>query len=157
MARPEFSTKALLAAGNLKHIQDTARVLGLKHLPSSELELADIASRGLPSSTLSNLSGSLGWSQAALVQQLGIAPRTAARRLTSRRPLSVSESERILRLARLLARATEIFEDRASAKAWLVEKNAALGGRTPLDLIATEIGAEVVFNELGKIDHGFFA
>jgi putative toxin-antitoxin system antitoxin component (TIGR02293 family) len=91
------------------------------------------------------------------VQQLGIAPRTAARRLTSRRPLSVSESERILRLARLLARATEIFEDRASAKAWLVEKNAALGGRTPLDLIATEIGAEVVFNELGKIDHGFFA
>jgi putative toxin-antitoxin system antitoxin component (TIGR02293 family) len=157
MARRAFSIRALPAAGNVKHVQDTARVLGLKHLPSSELELADLASRGFPGSTLSNLSGALGWSQAALVQQLGIAPRTAARRLTSRRPLSVSESERALRLARVLAKATEIFESRDSAKAWLVEKNAALGARTPLDLIATEIGAEIVFNELGKIDHGFFA
>ncbi len=157
MARPEFSYKALATSSTVKHIRETARVLGLKRVPSSELELADLASRGLPSATLSNLSGFLGWTQAALIQQLGIAPRTAARRLTSGQPLSVPASERALRLARVLARAAEVFEGRDSAKAWLVDKNAALGGRTPLDLIATEIGAEVVFNELGKIDHGFFA
>ena len=93
----------------------------------------------------------------ALIEQLGIAPRTAARRLTRKESLSTTESERVLRLARVLARAIEVFESQDAAKQWLQETSMALGGRKPIDLLATDIGTEVVLNELGKIDHGFFA
>ena len=157
MAHREFQLEGPLVAGTLKRAQDAARVLGLKRLPSSELELAEVASKGLPSTALTSLSGSLGWSRADLVRELGIAPRTAARRLTSRKALSSPESERVLRLARVLARATEVLESQESAKRWLVEPSTALGGRRPLSLLATDIGTELVLNELGKIDYGFFA
>src|SRR5437763_12980809 len=93
MPRPAFR---LPAAGKStgSSIQEAARVLGLRRVPANELELADMAREGFPSTTLSRLSGSLGWTRAALIEQLGIAPRTAARRLTRREPLSTTESER---------------------------------------------------------------
>jgi len=116
-----------------------------------------MARKGLPSATLSKLSGSLGSTRAALIEQLGMAPRTVARRLTRREPLSTTESERVLRLARVLARAIAVFESQDAAKQWLQEASTALGERKPIDLLATDIGTEVVLNELGKIDHGFFA
>jgi putative toxin-antitoxin system antitoxin component (TIGR02293 family) len=141
----------------LRRVHEVARMLGFKRLPESELELADAASRGLPSAALASLSNRLGWSRADLVKELGFAPRTIARRSTGRKPLSSSESERILRLARVLARAAEVFESEASARRWLVEPNLALAGRKPLSLLTNDLGTELVLNELGKIDYGFFA
>ena len=156
MPRPAFKAPAAeKSAGS--SIQETARVLGLRRVPANELDLADMAREGLPSATLSRLSESLGWTRAALIEQLGIAPRTAARRLKRRELLSTTESERVLRFARALARAIEVFESRDAAKQWLQEASTALGERKPIDLLATDIGTEVVLNELGKIDHGFFA
>jgi putative toxin-antitoxin system antitoxin component (TIGR02293 family) len=155
MTRPAFKAPAVRSASS--SIQEAARVLGLRRVPANELELAEMTRKGLPSATLSTLSGSLGWTRAALIEQLGIAPRTAARRLTRREPLSTTESERVLRLARVLARAVEVFESRDAAKQWLQEPSTALGDRKPIDLLATDIGTEVVLNELGKIDYGFFA
>ena len=156
MPRPAFKApSSKKSAGS--SIQETARVLGLRRVPANELDLADMAREGLPSATLSRLSESLGWTRAALIEQLGIAPRTAARRLTRREPLSTAESERVLRLARVLARAIEVFESRDAAKQWLQEASTALGERKPTDLLVTDIGTEVVLNELGKIDHGLFA
>src|SRR5215470_9947614 len=155
MPRPVFKAPARKSAATI--VQEAARVLGLRRVPANELELAHMARQGLPSATLSKLSGSLGWTRAALIEQLGIAPRTAARRLRRKEPLSTTESERVLRVARVLARAIEVFESRDAAKQWLQEASTALGERKPIDLLATDIGTEVVLNELGKIDHGFFA
>ena len=141
----------------LRRVHDTARVLGLKALPANELELADVASRGLPSTTLTSVSKRLGWSRADIVKELGIAPRTVARRVSSKKPLSAFESERVLRLARAVTRATEVLESEESAKRWLVEPNTSLGGRKPIALLTNDIGTELVLNELGKIEYGFFA
>ena len=154
MPRPAFSAPARRGTPGLR---EAARVLGLRRVPANDLELADMAKEGLPTATLSRLSASLGWTRAALIQRLGIAPRTAARRLTRREPLSATESERVLRLARVLARATEVLESHDAARQWIQDPNAALGQRKPIDLLATDIGTEIVLNELGKIDHGFFA
>src|SRR5438309_4425785 len=99
MPRPAFKAPAAEKSSGTS-IQEAARVLGLRRFPANELELADIAKEGLPSAALSRLSSSLGWTRAALIEQLGIAPRTAARRLRRRELLSTTESERVLRLAR---------------------------------------------------------
>ena len=157
MADRDFTLQGPGGKGPVQRAHDTARALGLRRLPSSELELAEVVSRGLPITTIASLSGSLGWSRAELFNQLGVAPRTAARRLKQKVALTGPESDRLLRVARTFARATEVLESRESARRWLIEPCAALAGRRPLGLLATDLGVELVLNELGKIDHGFFA
>ena len=155
--RPEFKPPEKISGTAPKTLQEAARLLGLKRVPRSDLELADVALKGLPGSALTSLAESLDVPTATVVAQLDIPPRTAARRLKPRATLTTAESERALRLARVLARATEIFEGRAPARQWLEAASIPLGGRRPLDLLATDVGAELVLSELGKIDSGFFA
>ena len=71
--------------------------------------------------------------------------------------MSSEESSKLLRLARVLGRANEVFEDPAAALNWLRSPNSALGGPTPLSLLDTDIGAESVRDTLGRIEHGVFA
>src|SRR5512140_404572 len=154
--RSEFTPPATIPDAP-KTLQEAARLLGLKRIPRSELDLIDVTLKGLPGSALTSLAESLDVPTATVVAQLDIPPRTAARRLKPKATLTTAESERALRLARVLARATEIFEGRAPARKWLEAASIPLGGRRPLDLLATDVGAELVLGELGKIDSGFFA
>ena len=62
----------------------------------------------------------------------------------------------MVRLARVVERAEEVFEDLDTALEWLKAPNAALGGATPLSLLDTDIGAESVLDTLGRIEHGVF-
>ncbi len=60
----------------------------------------------------------------------------------------------MVRLARIQAAADEVFGDRAEARLWLREKNGALGGQLPLELLDTEEGGRAVESVLGRIAHG---
>ena len=59
--------------------------------------------------------------------------------------------------ARVVERAEEVFEDGASALAWLKTENPSLGDVTPLSLLDTDLGADTVLDTLGRIEHGVFA
>ena len=63
----------------------------------------------------------------------------------------------MLRFARIVERAEIVFEDMETALNWLQSPNAALGAVTPLSLLDTELGADSVFDTLGRIEHGVFA
>ena len=67
------------------------------------------------------------------------------------------ESAKLVRLARVVERAKNVFEDVEAALDWLKSANAALSGATPLSLLDTDIGAESVLDTLGRIEHGVFA
>jgi putative toxin-antitoxin system antitoxin component (TIGR02293 family) len=67
------------------------------------------------------------------------------------------ESDRLLRLARVFARARQVFDDGESAARWMALPNRALGGVAPLTLLDTDIGVDQVREELGRIEHGIFA
>ena len=71
--------------------------------------------------------------------------------------LSSEESAKLLRFARVVERAEEVFQAAEPALAWLEADNAALGGVTPLSLLDTDIGADSVLDTLGRIEHGVFA
>jgi hypothetical protein len=45
----------------------------------------------------------------------------------------------------------------STAVDWLKSPNATFSGQTPLSLLDTEIGAELVMDTLGRIEHGVFA
>jgi putative toxin-antitoxin system antitoxin component (TIGR02293 family) len=97
-----------------------------------------------------------GLSRAEVAAAVGIPERTLARRRQEGR-LHADESSRLVRLARVVARAEQVFEEPAAAMDWLKAANAALEGATPLSLLDTDIGAESVMDTLGRIEHGVFA
>ena len=69
----------------------------------------------------------------------------------------MEESDKLARVARAIAQAEETMQDATKAHAWLRRPNRALGGERPLDLLATEGGARLVEQTLGRIAHGVFS
>ncbi len=71
--------------------------------------------------------------------------------------MNSKESSKVRRLARVVSRANEVFDDPSAAVDWLKSPNAALRGNVPLHLFDTDIGAECVLEALGRIENGVFA
>ena len=88
---------------------------------------------------------------------LVIPKRTLARRKANREKLTIEETDKALRLARVAAEADRVFGDPGKSSRWLRKRNAALGGNSPLDLLKSETGARAVDDLLGQIDHGLFS
>lgn len=68
--------------------------------------------------------------------------------------LSPVESDRLYRIARIIALAKDVFEDEDRAIEWLRRPQFGLGDRVPFDLIYTEVGAREVESLLLRIEHG---
>ena len=91
-----------------------------------------------------------------LARLIQIPERTLTRRKQAGR-LDPGESERLLRLERLLALAEAMFRDVDIALRWLKTPKSTLGGNIPLEYAATEVGAREVENLIGRIRHGVFS
>jgi putative toxin-antitoxin system antitoxin component (TIGR02293 family) len=63
-------------------------------------------------------------------------------------------SESILHIAKVVARGMEVFEENASCLSWLSQPCSALGGQSPKRLLTSRFGAEMVLDELTRIEHG---
>ena len=128
----------------------------LDQAPRSSLEWVDVVRHGFSSRALDSMLKVIDLSQAELAQALDIPERTLARRKREG-VLSREESEKLLRLARTVARAAEVFDGLEAALNWLKAPIEALEGATPLSLIDTDIGGDSVMDTLGRIEHGVFA
>lgn len=113
--------------------------------------------RGIPARALAGLAKVLKLTLPILAAAVAIPQRTLERRLANDALLSKDEAERALRVGRLIAKATEVFEDKDEAAEWFVEPLGTLRGKRPLDLCATEAGAREVEQILGRIEHGVFS
>ena len=136
------------------------RLLGgiavLKRQPRSLLDWVTLVRQGLPTSVVDEVTKAVHLTQAELSAALGIPERTLIRR-KKEGVLSPEESTKLLRLARVVQRAVEVFEDSESAIDWLKTANRSLSGFSPLALLDTDIGTESVLDTLGRIEHGVFA
>ena len=111
---------------------------------------------GLPYKSLENVSAALDLDDKAIADLLGTSTRTIARRKKEKK-LSPDESDRLVRLARILELAEEVFEDRENAREWLRDPNPALNMETPLGLLDTDIGARRVEEILMRIEYGVYS
>ena len=71
--------------------------------------------------------------------------------------LTPEQSDRLVRVARVLAAAEETFGGREKAGSWLRRPTVALDGERPLHLLDTDEGARRVETLLGRIAHGIAA
>ena len=127
--------------------------LGLGRRPS---ELIDAIKAGLPVRTFRSLAAALDISEAALARLSGISGTTLTRRKRAG-ILQPDESERVLRFARLLDRASTVFGAGEDAAEWLKTPNPALGHAAPLEYADTEVGAREVEHLIGRIEYGVYS
>jgi putative toxin-antitoxin system antitoxin component (TIGR02293 family) len=66
------------------------------------------------------------------------------------------ESDRLNRLAKIEARAVEVFEDEEIAANWLKAPNRVLGEK-PISLLDTEAGTDMVERVLTRIEYGVYS
>src|SRR5947208_14029029 len=115
--------------------------------------IIDKARTGFPYATLEALATRFEIPQETLTRVLHLPPRMLARRKKARR-LSAAESDRLLRLARVAARAEDVLGSQERAGAWLRGTVRALGSVRPLDLLVIDIGNQHVERILGCIENG---
>jgi putative toxin-antitoxin system antitoxin component (TIGR02293 family) len=131
-----------------------AKVIGL---PETDLDFVPIIRKGFPFSVFAALRDRAELSEEAICDSLRIAKRTAARRKENAARLKADESELLLRLARVLAAATDILGTTEKAREWLLAENRALGGAVPIKLLDTGIGFQEVMDVLKRIEFGDFS
>jgi putative toxin-antitoxin system antitoxin component (TIGR02293 family) len=90
------------------------------------------------------------------IDALIIPLRTLQHRRSRHEKLSVEESDRVIRLIRVLSAAETVYGSRERALAWLRRPHPRLDGRNPLSLLRTDTGARIVEELLIQIDEGMF-
>ena len=140
---------------NIERVSD---ILGgtrtLKHRVKTLNDLHDIVAGGLPKSSVRALFSRLSERYDVEVQPLRdfVAPRATLKRRRTR--LSPTESQRLERLARIVAMTEEVWQDKTAAAEFLTRSHRGLGGRTPLQMAATDLGARQVEEILASIAFG---
>lgn len=130
-----------------------ADLLGIALL--SEQQMVSLIESHLPLETLSRLEQH-GLSRDE-VFLLIINPRTLKHRRSKRQALSLEESERAVRVSRILATAQATLGDDKVALDWLRKPKRRFDGRTPMQMLSTETGGRLVEQMLLQIDEGMFA
>ncbi len=120
---------------------------------SSRMDLIELGSKGVTKATLLHLADYLELSLGQIAQLLPVTERTI-QRYTKRQRFNRGVSEQILQVAEVAARGAEVFGDKARFLSWMKSPSPALGDRTPLSLLSSRFGNEVVLDELGRIEHG---
>lgn len=131
-------------------------LLGLKSGIHSEVDLIEQLEKGLAPSAVQTLRTRIGLTDDEMFHL--IAPRrTLSRREASGQSLSRDEADKAVRIARIAARAQQVFGGKPDyAALWLREPKMALGDRTPMQALSTESGARAVEELLIGIEHGLF-
>jgi putative toxin-antitoxin system antitoxin component (TIGR02293 family) len=120
---------------------------------TSDRDLRDAIRQGFPHRVVEELMHTSGLTLKELAGALDLSPRSLQRRRRTGR-LARFESDRLYRLARIIALARDSFGADEPALHWLKRPNRALGGTAPVAAIDTEVGARQVENVLGRIAYG---
>lgn len=120
---------------------------------STHWDMREAIRQGFPPAVVEELMRASGLTLKELAGALDLSPRSLQRRRASGR-LASFESDRLYRLARIVAIANEYLGDHGRATRWLKHPNRALGGLAPVAAIDTELGARQVENILGRIAYG---
>jgi putative toxin-antitoxin system antitoxin component (TIGR02293 family) len=111
---------------------------------------------GLPYSVLEALVRDFRLELKELAPILDIPWTTLMRRRRAKR-FRPDESDRLYRLAHIVALAADVLEDKDRASRWLRKPNRALGSEAPLRLLDTDVGVRQVEAILGRIEHSVFS
>lgn len=132
---------------------------------------------GVRADVFGKLASAVDVTASSLATALGLSPRTIRSRVrdpevvigrndksrSKLRPkvrpvalLTPDETERGFRVYRVLRRATEVLGSVEAARSWITTTQKALGEKTPLAMLARDVGTEEVLNILTAVEYGVY-
>ena len=124
--------------------------------PQSDLDLAEIVENGLSTESL-NLLRKKGLTFTE-VADLIASPRTLQHRKSRGvHHLTHDEADRVVRIARILALAEQVFGSLELGLGWLRRPDERLNNRTALSMLQTESGGRLVEGMLWQVADGIYS
>ncbi len=112
---------------------------------------------GLPFAMLDEVAVAAGIGRLTLARVIDLPATTLARRRKAGQ-LTPEESDRLVRVARLVAMAHDLMRgDGDAACRWLGDPHELLEGESPLERASTEVGSREVEDLIGRLRHGIFS
>jgi len=146
----------------LENDEITKRIIGTLGLKDSDLRskgkdkgmfsFDSFIRKGIPYAKVQLVKAALNLTDNEFADYLGISLRTLQRKRTSHGKLSLSEGDRLFRIAKIFALAAQVLESEDMARKWLHRQQRGLG--VPIQVIQTETGAGEVEDLLEKIEYG---
>lgn len=129
---------------------------GRRVFGSRRIDLLAEVERGLPVRAYFALAKTLGLTPGEEDRLLRLRLRTRVRWKRWSR-LDPTVSDRIVRVARVLALATDALDSESRAVTWLRECSDVLKGRTPLEVASSDFGAQKVTNLIAQMEHSVYS
>jgi putative toxin-antitoxin system antitoxin component (TIGR02293 family) len=120
-------------------------------------ELEDALNSGLPIESVETLMNQCGIELTTAAALLGMGYSTLKTYRRNRMRLTPEQSARAYRVARIYERAVAVIGSEVDARAWLAEPVLALGNRTPLAAMTSDLGSERVLHILERLDDGVYS
>jgi len=123
---------------------------------TSDYDVLQLSRNGLPKNMLLMLAQKISITIQELANIMHISERTL-QRYEGDAIVKSEYAEKAVELARLYTRGEEVFGSIDKFKLWMKTPLIVFKGETPLSLLDTSAGFNIVFRELGRIEHGIFA
>lgn len=123
---------------------------------SNEFDVINLARKGFSKSSLLALGKKISLNLQELANILHISERTL-QRYDDNEIIKLEYAEKAVELARLYTRGEEVFGSIDKFKLWMKTPGLIFNGETPVSMLDTSAGFDMVFRELGRIEHGVFA
>ncbi len=149
-----------MKGGKMKRIMTEANVLGgakiLGQKISNRMDFHDLILKGMPVGVITYIKKEFNLSDEAIGRIIGVSGRTVSMRrkkafLMPEKRLSLSESDRLYRFARIVSLAWNVFQSKEEALYWLYSPQKDFKKRIPFDLLQTYVGACAVEKLLSHI------
>jgi putative toxin-antitoxin system antitoxin component (TIGR02293 family) len=140
----------MMQPDRIAEVMGGAAILGSRILSAQDLEAAVVT--GLPKRALRlTLARACSSAQRARALLYRVVPEATYKRRTR---LSAAESERTERIARIVAAAEYVWDNRDDAREWLTRPHPELENRSPLEAALTELGARRAEELLDRLFYG---
>jgi len=122
----------------------------------NRLDLIDIAQKGVTKNAYEHLAKYLNYSTKQMAEILPITERTI-QRYTKNTHFNPEVSDHILQIAEVTAKGTVVFKQKENFISWMNYPCVSFGNRTPISLLHSKFGVDMVLDELGRIEHGVYS
>lgn len=128
--------------------------------------LVEVLRYGVSPEVFKRIAKDLGTDQKTFSRWTGVAIQSVHRKLQNDKPLSPSESERVLDVSKLIGEAQRIVDESGNPEGfdaakwvgeWVQTPVPALGDRKPAELLDTAVGAQEVLKILQQSQSGAYA
>jgi putative toxin-antitoxin system antitoxin component (TIGR02293 family) len=130
------------------------KILGTKI--ESKMDLVELGNVGITKKAVSHLANYLSLSWKQIADLLPVTERTL-QRYTANQHLNPAVSEQVLHIAEILAKGSEVFQEKEKLLLWLNTPHQVFSGHTPFAMLSSRFGAELVLEELGRIEFGVYS